>query len=719
MAARTLAGPAGLFRPQLSGLLNRFQAVLPQGHPLPEPAWRARHRVMLVLLWLHVGGLVAFGLLMGEGLAHVALEGALVATAALIAGNNAGGRRWRSAAASIGLITASAVLVHLSGGFVEMHFHFFVMVAVIALYQDWLPFGVALGYVIVHHGVLGVLDPTSVYNHPDALEHPWKWASIHGAFVLAASAAAVASWRLNEVARAGTAASEARVRLLAEQKPAVLWSTDADLRFTSSQGAGLASLGVAAGQLVGKPIAEYFRTDDPAFPAVAAHRRALSGATADYQLEWAGRTLEARVEPLRGPGGAITGTIGLALDVTDRVRAERERLRLVAASQAKSEFLANMSHELRTPMNGVLGMTELLLETPLTQEQQEYATAVQNSGEMLLRTINHVLDFSKIEAGQVRLECIDFDLQTTVEDVAGSLAARAQEKGLELTVSVAPEVPRALQGDPFRLRQVLSNLLGNAIKFTERGEVSVHVGAAETGAVATILRFAVSDTGIGLTPTARTGLFRAFTQADASTTRRYGGTGLGLAISKQLVELMGGAIGVESALGDGSTFWFTAPFAPQPGAPPEPRTLVAAHAPDLENLRVLVVDDNATSRALLDRQLGAWGMHPTSAVDGPVALGLLRAGVERGEPFRLAILDMQMPGMDGLALAQVIVADPALGATRLILLTSMGDHAAEGARRLGIPATLTKPVRQSQLYDVLVSVLRSPETPAGSTEPGQ
>ncbi len=368
-------------------------------------------------------------------------------------------------------------------------------------------------------------------------------------------------------------------------------------------------------------------------------------------------------------------------------------------------------------MNGVIGMTGLLLDTDLDPEQREYAETVRVSGENLLTIINDILDFSKIEAGKLHLEIIDFDLRTTVEEVVSLVGERAQNKGLELASLVEYGVPTALRGDPGRLSQVLTNLLGNAIKFTEEGEVILRAKMNEETDDAAVVRFEVSDTGIGMTEEQQERLFQSFSQADASTTRKYGGTGLGLAISKQLVELMGGEIGLDSEPGNGSTFWFTVPLEKQPEgaqeATPSPRT-------DLAGLRVLVVDDNETNRRIVHHQIISWGMGNGSAEGGQRALEMLRAAAERGKPYDLAILDMHMPKMDGLTLASIIKGDPAIGSTRLVLLTSLGRRGdSEEARRVGIEAYLTKPVRQSQLHDALATLMGSPADVVSAPSPAE
>ncbi|MDO9142508.1 MAG: response regulator [Methylobacter sp.] len=406
---------------------------------------------------------------------------------------------------------------------------------------------------------------------------------------------------------------------------------------------------------------------------------------------------ESRIAMLKQVGEMIALAL---LQRQANISLEAARDAALQVAQSKTEFLANMSHEIRTPMNGVLGMLDLLQDTQLSREQWDLVNIAANSAESLLTIINDILDFSKLEAGKIEVEQIAFNLPDLVEEVCTLLSSRAHNKGLELNCFLPANLPLRWQGDPTRIRQVLTNLIGNAVKFTERGEVSVKVSVPETGGIG--LRFDVTDTGIGIAAEAQARLFQAFSQADSSTSRRYGGTGLGLSISKDLVMLMNGSIGVDSALGQGAKFWFVLPLLPMDSESPPPQLNFAGK-------RALIVDDNATNRMILAHYLGSWGFVLNQVDNGPAALAELDAAALRNEPYDLLLSDMQMPDMDGFALARAILEKPAIAGIPRILLSSGNIGLQRERSALGFSQSLLKPVRQSQLFDAVIDALQLPD----------
>jgi PAS domain S-box-containing protein len=516
--------------------------------------------------------------------------------------------------------------------------------------------------------------------------------------------------RAEEALRQG----EERFRSLIEATVAIVWTTPASGEFEYDQPGWSAFTGQTFDELKGWGWLDAVHPADRDKTARVWSEavRARSIYQVEHRLrrhDGEYRHMLVRAVPVLGKGGGIREWIGVHTDIDAEKQAEaamREAKEAAeAAARTKSEFLANMSHEIRTPLNGIIGMAELALDTELTPEQREYLGMVKVSADHLLTVINDILDFSKIEAGRLDLELVDFDPRETLDDTVATLALRAHKKGLELADHVAADVPDALSGDPHRLCQIVVNLLGNAIKFTERGEVVLRVEVQSRSEREVCLHFAVSDTGIGIAPDQQQKLFKAFSQADTSTTRKYGGTGLGLAISARLIQMMGGEVWLESEVGRGSTFHFTARFAPargpveRPGRPEPTR---------VHGLRVLVVDDNATNRRILEEMLTNWGMHATVVEGGRQALAALERARGAGRPFALVLLDAMMPEMDGFTLAERIRKDPeAVGPTLMMLSSANRREDVARCRELGVDTYLTKPIRQSTLLDAIMTALGS------------
>ena len=644
------------------------------------------------------------------------------------------------ATVTVGQVLTSALLIHLTGGRLESHFHIFGSLAFLALYRDWKLLAAATALLSLHLVGFGLWWPRSVYGTVDvnslrSLEHI-GWMLFEDTFLILATRASLHSMfdmaqqqvqlqTINETIerkvaertsqlkeenaerkriQAALRKTEEKFRSLSESSPVGIFQMDLMGRCIYTNARWQSLMNTSFSESLGDGWLRAIHADDKA--KVQAEWNLCMKEGREYSEEF--RILDSngkirwvygRAGAIRAEGGEASGYVGTAEDITERKQVEVELRKAhaaaQAATQAKSDFLANMSHEIRTPMNGVLGMTNLLMDTDLNSQQLEFAHTIHASAESLLTLVNDILDFSKIEAKKLSFENLDFDLQETVEGALELVAESAQTKGLELVNFVMPEIPKALRGDPGRLRQVLTNLISNAIKFTQKGEVVIEVTMIEETEKRATLRFEIKDTGIGISKEAQQHLFQAFQQADGSTTRKYGGTGLGLVISKQLVEMMNGTIGVDSDPGKGAAFWFIVQFEKQLA-----KMDLISKTRDLSNMSLLVVDDNETNRKALLHQARAWNMRVAEAASADHALEQLRSNL--ANPFQVALIDISISGADELALARAIKSDPEINKTRLIVMSTwdklLNDEQLKAAN---LEACLVKPLKQSRLYQAL------------------
>jgi len=626
-----------------------------------------------------------------------------------------------------------ALLIHLTGGRIETHFHIFGSLAFLAFYRDWKVLVTASVVVMLDHFFRGTFWPQSVYG---TISAPIWRTFEHGAWVIFEDVFLVISIKqslleMRKVARHEAelelvnanvearvmqrtrelVASEARFRSLSSTAPVAIFQTDDQGKVVFTNRRWTEISGLSADETLGTGWLSAIHPEDR--ERIRVHWEVAAGLGSEFDREYrvalpsgAERWVHGRAKPYFSETGKFSGHVVAMQDFTDRKRHEEELARArdaaLESARLKSEFLANMSHEIRTPLNAVLGMTGLLLNSPLSDEQREFARTSRTSAESLLTVLNDILDFSKIEAGKLSFEEEDFDLRETLEDTLEMLAENAQAKGLELVGFLMPGVAIQIRGDAGRLRQVLLNLVGNAVKFTEYGEVIVRISGQPSEPGEIRLRFEIEDTGIGIPAGSQDRLFQAFTQIDGSTTRRHGGTGLGLVISRRLVEMMHGQIGMSSEVGRGSLFWFTAAFKPARA----PFAATPSPLEKLDDVKVLVVDDNASNRLVLHHQLAECKMRDVHAANAAEALELLRRHAAAADPFQVAILDMQMPEMDGLQLARAMEAEPATRSIPKIILTSLGSRIPSNAmREAGIVEWLLKPVRQKKLFDSLARAL--------------
>jgi two-component system sensor histidine kinase/response regulator len=638
---------------------------------------------------------------------------------------------------------SGGLLIHLTGGRPETHFHVFGSLAFLAYYRDWRVLLVATGVTAADHILRGFVWPESIYGTVAGTE--WRWLE-HAGWVLFIDLVLIYMCRQGdrELVRSAEReveldAARATVEERVQTRTAELWQMEELFRRAFEDAAtGMAILDVNANFLrVNRSLCEMIGYSEQELLKMKFHNithaddlaadkelvaGAIAGHTRSYRVEkrylhrdghivW----VQVLVSLVRDENNEPLHFVSQILDVTQR-RESDEALRRAtaaaeAASRAKSEFLANMSHEIRTPMNGILGMTDLILETELNPDQRESLGLVKSSADALLTVINDILDFSKIEAGKLDIDPAPFSLRDEVGDTLKSLALKAHSKGLELACDIRAEVPDLLLGDAHRIRQVLTNLVGNAVKFTDSGEVVVRADQVPAEGDKIRIRFRVTDTGIGIPADKLKAVFEPFTQADGSTTRKYGGTGLGLTICQRLVNLMGGTLQAESKPGQGSTFSFEVLLEAARGSIER----MVDRPVDLTNLPVLIVDDNATNRRVLAEVVRNWGARPTCVASGPEALDELRWAAGNASPYRLVLLDGMMPGMDGFMVAEQVGKESQLADTTILMLTSADRPGDAGrCRDLGVAAYLVKPVKPADLNRVIASTLPKDATPSST-----
>jgi PAS domain S-box-containing protein len=644
---------------------------------------------------------------------------------------------------AVGQMLMSALLIHLLGGRIETHFHVFGSLAFLAFYRDPKVFGPATVVVAADHYLRGVYWPDSVYGVASAASWRWlehaAWVAFENTFLLISCLQSLremrdiarqraelesANERTEQVVVQRTSAlraSEARFRSLSAASPIGIFQTDPEGRAVYLNARWAEITGLAIEDALGDGWEVVVHPEDR--DAVLGSWRAAVREGRELAVEFRVLTpvgevrwTSARSNPLRADDGRIVGHVGTTEDVTARKATEIEladaRDRALDATRLKSEFLANMSHEIRTPMNAIIGMTDMALDTELNEEQREFLETVKISSRALLTLLDDILDLAKIEAGKLTIESIPLLLRDSLGDTLRTLAVRAHQKGLELACDVAPDVPDALLGDPGRLRQIVINLVGNAIKFTERGEVVVAVRMETAIANDVVLHFAVKDSGVGIPPDKQSIIFAPFVQGDGSMSRQYAGTGLGLSIASQLVEIMGGRIWLESEVGRGSTFHFTVCLGRGPDAPD-----VRHEGRRLAGLRALVADANATMRGLLLQVLQAWGIDAVGVPDGHAATAELARAKEDEAPYAFALLDGQLPDGGGVDVARRIMGDPRLAGTRVLILAATG--LSSGRRDdLGGIGWVSKPIRRSHLLETLEAVREGRELAPPESRPG-